>query len=208
MTVSLEAIFRSQTASRDKFLSRVMGIFSESIVLTWVLSPQSAYTNLGRPRITLPESKKSYSLDFMLQPRGEEKSFIAEMKCELEYQNYRFLTLEDAQQIEHHKGEAFLAFLEAARYPERCQVIVNRGRARKIQGAILVWGHVTPRGRAETMQRYGLIDVLSLQNIIGDLLKWRDQSYQDFLADRMTWCSELFHGLGLEQDRIPRSPGA
>ena len=184
-----------------------MGIFSESIVQTWASSPHSPYTNLGRPRISMPGSKKPYTLDFAFRPRGESKIYVVEMKCELEYQNYRFLTLEDASQLIHHTGPAFTAFLEAALHPELCQARVT-GRAEEIRGAILVWGHVTPMGRADVMQRYGLIDVLSLRDIIGHLLDWRDQPYQKLLHDRAIWCSQLFHGLGLEQDQAPPSMGA
>jgi hypothetical protein len=44
-------LFRSSSSARDKFLSRLFGIFSEEIVRIWCRAPDAPYEDLGRPTI-------------------------------------------------------------------------------------------------------------------------------------------------------------
>ena len=69
-----ENIFRrddSKPNFRDKFLSRMFGIFSEEIVRTWCDNLKSLYEDLGRP--TLKNNNNSggrgWTLDFTLMSR-------------------------------------------------------------------------------------------------------------------------------------------
>jgi hypothetical protein len=97
----------SQFRSRDKFLARLFGIFSEEIVRIWCKSKNASYDDIGRPRIFIPPSKKGCTLDFTLKSRNDGKIYIAEMKCWVEYQNYKFLTLQSANQLEELSNAAF-----------------------------------------------------------------------------------------------------
>jgi len=91
--VSFQEIFHSQNDIKDKFLSRLFGIFSEDIVRIWCNDSQSPYLDLGRPTIKIDDEKRGRTMDFTFQSRDNGKNFVGELKCELEYENYRYMTL-------------------------------------------------------------------------------------------------------------------
>lgn len=190
----LASLFTRNPPARDKFLSRLFGIFSEEIAQCWFDDPKSYYDNLSRPTIRLIGEKKGYTLDFTLRDKHDDKVYIGEMKCELEYENYRYLTLISASQLEHHKGRAFKMFLDTVPNRQRYTVTV-RGRAQPVDGAILVWGHCTSDGRASVQREYGLHTVLSLQDMINDLLQWENEKFFALIKKRQAWCNELFGGI-------------
>ncbi len=160
-------LFMSPMSDRDKFLARLFGIFSEDIVRIWCKATWSPYSNLGRPRVVPPSSGKGHTLDFTLQSKRDESIYVAEMKCWVEYQDYRFLTLCNVKQLEELESPAFNAFLEVAQSPSRCKVSVN-GKSQAISGAILIWGDVADSGRNDVKSTYKIVDVLSLKDIIND----------------------------------------
>ena len=137
--VSLERIFRTDNRARDKVLSRLLGILGEDIVRLWAAKDAAPYRDLGRPTLWLPNGEGRSTLDFTLQSRADDRVFVAEMKCELEVENYRYLTLTNASQLAHHKGEAFRRFLSLARDPAAFVVKVS-AKPIPVDGAILVWG--------------------------------------------------------------------
>lgn len=191
--ISLADIFKSHDPARDKFLSRLMGIFSEHMVKIWAKSPQARYENLGRPTITTPTAGEPYTLDFTFRSRHDHRIYVSEMKCELEYEDYKYLVLNSPDQLEHHQSDTFDAFLATAREPGKSRVTVE-GDPIAVHGAILVWGHVTQSGREAVAKHYGFADVLSVQDMASDLVRWGDASYQVFLHERARWCEELEPG--------------
>lgn len=116
------------------------------------------------------------------------------MKCWVEYQGYQYLTLRNADQFGVMEGPAFNAFLEAARSPSSCTVSVN-GSPQTICGAILIWGDVDDSGRNDVKRAHKIVDVLSMKNIIDDLVFKEDQQYRKFLEERLWWCQHLFQRL-------------
>ena len=101
--VSFEDFFRSDRPvstvsfpSPDKFLSRLFGLFSEDVVRHWCRCPEARYGDLGRPYLRFPTERYGHTLDFTLRDRQTGETFVAELKCELEYDNYRYLRLTDA----------------------------------------------------------------------------------------------------------------
>jgi hypothetical protein len=116
------------------------------------------------------------------------------MKCELEFESYRYLTLTDHRQLDHHKTDAFQRFLDLARGAGGYSVAVN-GKPISPSGAILVWGSVTSAGRADVTKATDVVDVLSVEQIIGDLLLWDPPEYEAFVEARAQWCDDLFHVL-------------
>jgi hypothetical protein len=94
------------------------------------------------------------------------------MKCELEFQNYRYLRLTGAWQLEHHRNAAFLKFLHLARHSEPYKVNV-RGHEVHVDGAVLIWGSITPEGRRAVIEKYGFADVLSVEMMANDLRIWK-----------------------------------
>ena len=189
--VSFERLFKTGIGPRDKFLSRLFGIFSEEIVRTWCRCAQAPYQDLGRPTVRLSAESRGKALDFTFRSRADGRVFVSEMKCELEFENYRYLTLTDHRQLAHHATDAFQRFLDLARNPGAHGVTVN-GKHVSPAGAILVWGSVTGEGRVDVRQATGVVDVLSVEDIISDLLVWNPLEYREFVEARAQWCEDLF----------------
>jgi len=186
--------FRKYGASpqRGKFLSRVFGIFSEEIVRIWARDAKAPYDDLGRP--TLYHNGHRSTLDFLFRCCRSGKKFVVEQKCEIEYQNYKFVTLEDKSQLEHHNKPAFAALLAAAQCAEKPQTKIGGkdGENVSIDGAILIWGATTKSGRESVMNDRGFSDVLSLEQIIADLQDWQPEEYINMIGARRNWSEEMF----------------
>jgi len=178
---------------RDKFLSRVFGIFNEEIVRIWCANNKSPFKDLGRP--TVYEKKgKHYTLDFLLEDRFGHR-YVAEMKCELEYQKYRFMVLEKCSQIKHHLNKrAFQIFIELAKDPDS-YLVKCQGNDVEIDGSILVWGSATDCGIENSKSKYGISDIISTEQVISDLIYWGDKEYLKHVNSHKQWCDQLFSAL-------------
>lgn len=197
MATTFEAIFTQgrHVAARAKFLSRVFGIFSEEIVRLWASDPRAPYKNLpGRPTLRSLQATRGHTLDFLLEERSTGKKYVTEMKCEIEYQGFRYFVLEDVQQLAHHKKEAFKEFLVSAT-PRPDQKVTVEGSEIQTDGAILIWGSVTTEARQAVRSQFGLHDVLSIAEICRDLSEWRHEGYLRLLSERQVWNDQLFAGL-------------
>lgn len=196
MTAHFQSLFRRATGpgARAKFLSRIFGIFSEEIVFLWAQDERAPYEGLGRPTIKTPGDTRGHTLDFTLRERTSGKVFVAEMKCEIEYDNFRYFVLERVDQLAHHKKPAFAALLKAAQLSPDQTVHVG-GQSLKTHGAILIWGSTTPEGRAAVIASKGFHDVLSIAEICHDLSTWNHSGYRALVIQRQQWCDELFDGL-------------
>lgn len=179
---------------RAKYLSRLFGLFSEKIVSIWANDARAPFENLGRPTLRRPEDTRGHTLDFTFRDRIGGKVYVAEMKCEIEYMNFRYFVLETASQLDHHKKPAFDAFLGSARCPDRMAVRV-RGRQVGIDGAILVWGAVSPESKERIMSEKGFHDILSVEDICRDLAGWRNPDYLRMIEQYRAWSNRLFDGL-------------
>jgi hypothetical protein len=200
MSQLLHAIFkRNGNPERAKFLSRVFGIFSEQVVSLWAADERAPYRNLGRPTLRTAEDSKGHTLDFALKERSTGNIYVSEMKCEIEFQNFRYFILESAGQLDHHKKPAFDAFLKAA-HPSAGLIAYVGKKSIMSSGAILIWGAITPQGRADVMKAKGIHDVLSVDAICRNLAEWRPAAYAALIDQRSQWCQELFSGL------LARSP--
>jgi len=179
---------------RSKYLSRLFGIFSEKIVAHWANDERAPYENLGRPTLKTSEDTRGHTLDFTFRCRSSGRSYAAEMKCEIEYQNFKYFVLERTQQLDHHRKPAFVAFLRSARYPDKYAVRI-KGNEVKIDGAILVWGAVSSTAKTEVMSDKGFHDVLSIEEICQDLVEWRNPEYLEMVEQYRAWSNRLFDGL-------------
>lgn len=181
-------------SSRDKFLSRLFGIFNEKIVRIWCNNSRSPFEDLGRPTI-YTQDKRYFTLDFLLKDQSD-RTFITEMKCEIEYQKYKYFTLTEAKQVERHKKKrAFELLLHLANNPSQYR-IGQAGNDVTITGTALVWGKVLPPAVKEIKECFGFDHVLSLENMISDLIGWEDRAYKGLITEYSCWCNELFLGLG------------
>jgi hypothetical protein len=189
-----EKLFRSSDPRRDKFLSRLFGLFSEDVVRHWALAEEAKYKDLGRPTLFKEGVPRWHTLDFTLRDRSTGQTFISEMKSELEFESYRYLRLADPRQLDHHKGAAFLKFIQMARDPMAFEVRIV-GKTVKVDGAILVWGAITPEGRDATIAEYGFADVLSVEEMLRDLRRWDPPAWKQRVDELRRWSLELFDGL-------------
>jgi hypothetical protein len=180
--------------ARSKFLARVFGIMSEEIVRLWTAAPETPYEDLGRPTVRFDGDLRGATLDFTLRSRASGKVYVAEMKCEIEYERFQYFVLDSPHKLTHHTKTAFRSFLRVAKEPRAARTTV-KGRSVVVDGAILVWGAVTEGGCAAVQAHYEFADVLSVESMISDLTARRDAPYMDLLKDRQKWLGEMFNGL-------------
>lgn len=191
---SLEEVFRSEEPGRGAFLSRLFAFFSEEVVRHWAACEQSPYRDVGRP-VVWDEAGRYHVLDFTLERNSDGARFVTEMKCEIEFQNYRFLSLVDGSEVEHHvAGAAFQKLLRLADDPRSLRVTIG-GKEQVVAGSGLVWGVVTPEGKEAAISRYGFSEVLAVEDMLRDLAGWQPKAWADFTATRKRWADELFDWL-------------
>ena len=201
---SFEDFFRSDRPastvsfpSPDKFLSRLFGLFSEDVVRHWCRCPEARYGDLSRPYLRFPTERYGHTLDFTLRDRQTGETFVAELKCELEYDNYRYLRLTDASQLAHHQGAAFGKLLNLAK-DRSCIPVTVGSKPMAVDGGVLIWGATTLEGCEAVRSTYGFADVLSVETMLHDLRQWHCESWMARVAEVGTWCSELIEFLGGE----------
>jgi hypothetical protein len=101
-----------RTGGQAQFLSRLLGLFKERIVHHWCACGEAPYDDLGRPTITLPDGSKRFTLDFTLRERSMSRVFVAEMKCWLQFEGYRYLRLSRETDLRRLGNRAFDSFLD------------------------------------------------------------------------------------------------
>ncbi len=188
---SLEGVFRTGEAGRGAYLSRLFAFFSEEVVRHWAADGRAPYRDLGRPTVW-DEAGKYHTLDFTLERRSDGARFIGELKCEIQFENYKYMTLAGPDQVVHHDGgAAFERLTRMAREPRSHRVTIN-GKEQPVNGAILLWGVVTPEGRRSVMDHYGFADVLAIEDILIDLAAWKPAAWAEWVGRRRRWTDELF----------------
>ena len=198
-----------ENQARAKFLSRVFGIFSENIVCLWSKSAGAPYENLGRPTVRFDDEVTRSTLDFTLRNKESTKTYVAEMKCEIEYEHFKYFVLTSPKQLDHHRRTkpAFRSFLRAACEPSAARVTVRERSVRRsvhVDGAILIWGAATLMGCADVREKFKLADVLTVESMVDDLTRSNDEDYVAMLEDRRKWLNEMFYGL--EAGEPPEGP--
>lgn len=190
MTKTFDSFFRSGVPARDKYLSRLFALFSEQIVRTWCACPEATYEDLGRPTLCEPGLRRGHTLDFTLRRRDSGLSYVAELKCELEYDDYRYLRLIEPNQLRHHTSAAFGKFLQVARNPTSSD-IRRGGSPTEVDGAILIWGATTSEGCDAVIAEYGFADVLSVEAMVADLRSWAPPGWVALIKQYRGWTNEL-----------------
>ena len=82
----------------------MFGIFNEEIVRKWCAEEFSPYEDVGRPTIKRKgDDTRGSTLDFTFKNK-DGKLYIVEMKCELQYEGYKYLELKEPKkkQLDHH----------------------------------------------------------------------------------------------------------
>ena len=184
-------------SKRDKFLSRVFGIFNEEIIRIWCRNENSPFEDCGRPTVYVDE--KRYTLDFLLKDK-DGNLYLTEMKCELEYQKYKFLKLSESSQVSrHNKKPAFKAFLETAVNPSSYIIKCKKEKVH-VKGAVLIWGSIFSKEVENILKEYSLSYILSTEEIINNLIDWKDDEYISFVGQYKEWSNQLFTSM-LEKNK-------
>ncbi len=186
-----EELFRTADTARDRYLARLLGLFSEHIVRLWCACPESSFEGLGRPTIYESGQARGSTIDFTLRSHASGRTYVAELKRELEYQGYRYLRLTSADQVRHHTSTSFTRFLRVAEEPSTSSVRCN-GKPLHVDGAILVWGAAAPAGREAAMAEYSFADVSSLASMIVGLRRWRPGEWTTLIDRYRAWTMKLF----------------
>jgi hypothetical protein len=196
ISLNFEELFISEDypylgkSKRDNYLSRIFGIFNEEIIRIWCRNTKSPFIDLGRPTI-YDDFGKGHTLDFLLKDIND-CLFVTEMKCEIAYQKYKYLTLNDPKQIERHKKkDAFCKFLTVAKDPSS-QVIKCSGEIVNPSGSALVWGRVESGATNSLMKEFSLSHIISTENVVADLKAWQDEEYRHMVSQYRDWSNELF----------------
>ena len=191
MTDNFSSFFRSAVPARDKYLSRLFALFSEQVVRAWCACPAATYEDLGRPTLCEPGMRRGHTIDFTLRHRNAGLSYVAELKCELEYDNYRYLRLTHPDQLRHHTSTAFGKFLQVARDPTSMD-IRRGGKPTQVDGAILIWGATTSEGHDAVVAEHGFADVLSVEAMVADLQSWAPPEWVALMDQYRGWTNELY----------------
>jgi Lhr-like helicase len=189
--MNLWDIGKSNDLEKDKFISRFFGIFNESIADIYFKSPFSKYKNIGRPTIKINDER--YTLDFTLKHNESEKLYICEMKSEMQYRNYMRLELENIEQIKSFTKKAFKYFLDIANNSKKYKIEVNK-KTIKVDGIIMLWGKITNDSNKlnEFRKTFNVYDILSLENMINEMIKNNYSDYYQFINKKNDWVNEFF----------------
>ena len=196
---------------QEKFLSRLFGIFSEEIIDIWCQNYKSPYMNLGRPSLYKGDKYTKTTLDFTFQDQESKEIYIVEMKCEIQYENFKYFHLRNEDELkkppegngflEHHrKKQAFEKFEELGESPENYivkyldQETKEHCKVEKIAGIILIWGKVDQEN-IENKCIGGFHQILSVERMISDLVEWRDENYKSMIAEYQCWSNDMFNQL-------------
>ena len=191
--MTFDDIFKTRDTQQDNFRSRLFEMCSEDIVRFWATGDAPYRAPEGRP--TIYEGAAHATIDFTLERREDGRLFVAEQKSELAWMGYAFLRLGDVEQVKHHRGRpAFDGFLEAAIDPAR-RLQKTAGKATPSDGAILVRGAVSEKGRAAAMKEFGFADVLSLEEMVADLRARKDPEWAAHVERLVGYASGLFEAL-------------
>jgi hypothetical protein len=137
-----------------------------------------------RPTVVWGDDGKYHVLDFTFQRRSDGARFLAEMKCEIEFEGYKYPTLTGLDQVAHHQGSAaFTKFLRLARDPGAHSVTIG-GKPADINGSILVWGVVPSDRRQAVKDHYGVADVLGVEDLLENLGRWEPSRRAEWVATR------------------------
>ena len=204
----LDQSLSKTNSKRDRFISRLFGIFSEEIIrIGFRNSEDNQYrlTDIGRPTLYLKnelgeKTKEKYTLDFTLCDENGDL-YITEMKCELEYKGYQYLELTHKEQVLRHKKKpAFAVLLDLAQaiknnQAEQKYAITCNGESidfKKLKGIALIWGRTTAKGVEEVKQSLEFCHVISVEEVVNYLVKNNNLDYYALIKDYENWCDLLF----------------
>ncbi|MAS36770.1 MAG: hypothetical protein CL610_22385 [Anaerolineaceae bacterium] len=184
-------LFHPDHPERSRYLTGLFSLFARDIVRCWGEDKQAPYACLGKATLRQAKANRGSPMDFAFEDR-KKQVFAVIMICDpLEDK-----PLVDAEQVEQFRTtRTFAAFLESALNPAPYSLAVGSADY-PVAGSILIWSSLQSRKtRAVLRKTFGFADVLSVENIIADLLLWQNRDFQMLLDRRAAWSHEMFRVL-------------
>ncbi len=104
-------------------------------------------------------------------------------------------TLSDPAQIKQaNNTKTFAMFLDAASNPDKYQIATG-SETYPASGSILIWSGVESKMGRTSKKAFSFYDILSLEQIIADLIAWHNRDFHMLLDHRVAWSHDLFKGL-------------
>lgn len=185
--MNFDSLFRSPDPERNAFMVSVFNLFSSAIVQCWVQDARSPFDDLGKGSLRKSGASRGISLDVTVGRRN--RVYGGLLRCDLSVDP----PLTDAAQVVQDT-KSFKLFLDAAANPSKYTVVID-GKKHDLAGLLLVWSCVDEKAVRAARREHGLADVLSLEQIIADLIGWGNRDFQLLLDRRVAWSHDLFKGL-------------
>ena len=190
---------QNQELTNANFKSRIFGIFSEEIVRIWLKNPKCKYDDLGRPTLYDLNIQKLAQLDFTLRNKKTKKLFIAEQKCFYGYRKGRMETISNSDvfiknfeswsKMKMKQTKAWECFVNFNQ--KKYHIKINK-EEKIIDGRILIWAKYDEAGKKRMLDDLKLNEIISIEEVIKDLIRWGDKDYIDFIQKKKKSIMELF----------------
>jgi hypothetical protein len=179
--IDIKEVF-GNSGEESKFLSRFFALFSEEITKIWANENRKKwkYKNLGRPTIykTQNNQEKRSTLDFTFKNKKGD-IFVVEQKCWIQYQDFKFLNATAEDIMKELYGYIFIEYLDNVKN-KAYKVKVNQ-EIKNISGVILIWAKIDEDNRKKLMNEFKFADVISMENIIQELVNEDNQEYKELI---------------------------
>ena len=185
--MSFDSLFQSPNPERNHFTISVFNLFSQEIVECWVQDSHSPFTDRGKGSLRKSGASRGIGLDLAVEYRKQVYGML--LRCDLEAD--KPLT-NPAQIVQDTKS--FKLLLDAAATPTKYTVLID-SKKHDLGGVILVWSSVDEKAVRAARRQYALADILSLEQIISDLIAWGNRDFQMLLDRRVAWSHDLFKAL-------------
>ncbi len=190
--MTFDGLFPPADPERSRFLDGLFSLFAREVVHCWATDDHAPFVDLGKPILRQPGGARGSPLDFAFQERRRKHAYGVVLYCDPTGDG----PLKDASQITALSAtRTFAAFLDAAAQPSAYSLSVG-GADHPLVGSILIWSSLeSKKTRATIRKTYAFHDILSVEDIIRDLIEWRNRDYQMLLDRRAAWCYDFFRGL-------------
>jgi hypothetical protein len=190
--MAFDDLFQPDDPERSRFLDGLFSLFAREVVHCWATDANAPYADMGKPILRQHNAARGSPLDFAFQERRRKHIYGVVLYCDPLGDG----PLKDANQITALSAtRTFAAFLHAAAQPSAYSLSVG-GADYPLVGSILIWSSMeSKKTRAVIRKTYAFHDILSVEDIIRDLIAWKNRDYQMLLDRRAAWCYDFFRGL-------------
>jgi hypothetical protein len=190
--MTFDSLFQHHDPERSRFLDGLFSLFARVVVRCWATDEHAPYADLGRPTLRQVGGSRGSPLDFAFQEKRRKHAYGVLLYCDPVGDG----PLRDANQITALSAtRTFAAFLDAAAQPSAYSLTVG-GMDYPLIGSILIWSSLeSKKTRAMIRKTYAFHDILSVEDMIRDLIEWKNRDYQMLLDRRTAWCYDFFRGL-------------